>query len=126
QEEEINEDCINFSDICCAAKGEEPKTKSYLWLWILILLILILLVVLGYLYRETLKAYWITYRGNKKSPPSRGSPFLPPSSPSSFQRGIHPRRIVPVSNNPSSRTMPVRKSSGEMEEVLKKLKDMGK
>jgi len=132
QEETIDQMCNSYADDCCVIKGtagggDNPPKSSYLWIWILGFLILIVLVVIGYLYKDKLKAYWIAYRGGgKHSPPGRGGPFLPPASPPFFSRGIPPRRIIPLSNTPPTRAMPVKKPTGEMEEVLRKLKEMGK
>jgi hypothetical protein len=125
EEESISSACDDYSDVCCVVKT--TSAKSYLWIWILSLGILIILIGIGFLYRDKLKAYWIaTFKKGKSQPPSRGGPFLPPSFPSFPPRGIPPRRMVPPSNIPMRRPMPVKKPAGEMEEVLRKLKEMGK
>ena len=123
EEEPITQACDNYADICCVTKTTK---KNYVWIWILSLGILIILVGIGFLYRDKLKAYWIAKFGKgRSSPPNRGGPFFPPAFPSFPPRGIPPRRMVPPSTMPV-RPMPMRKPQGEMEDVLKKLKEMGK
>lgn len=128
-EEVITEECEYSSYDCCKENSSiDPKPKSKrIWIWILILFILIVLVAIAYFYKDKIRAYWIAHSGGRKSSSSsKGGPFLPPSSPSFFRRGISSRRIVPVPSSTPNRHTLVRKPSGEMEEVLKKLKDMGK
>lgn len=124
EEEDLGKSCEIYGDFCCVEKEAAPN--KLLWVWILSLGILIVLVILGYFYKDKLRAYWVASTGKgKPSPPSRGGPFLPPSSHSFPSRGIPPRRIIPSSGAPARRPMPA-KPSGEMEDVLKKLKEMGK
>ncbi len=126
QEEQSPEECNYASDVCCMPKGDDG---SLLWLWIL-LIILIILVVLGIVFRDKLQPYWnkiiIKFKkGGEGSPvsnqrgPPRGPPGMPPRQP-------RPRQILPPSSRPQPRPMPQKKNSGEMDDVLKKLKDMGK
>ncbi len=126
-EVELDQSCDSFSDVCCAEEGNSFTGKNYLWIWILSLAILIVLVVMGFLYKDKLKAYWVSFTGKgKSSSQPRGGPFMPPSFPSFPPRGLPPRRIIPSSTPvPQRRPMPVKKTN-EMDDVLKKLKDMGK
>lgn len=131
-ESEIGQTCDSYSDICCMFQEEE---KGYLWLWILSFAILIVLVIIGFLYKDKIRAYWIAISKKKGGlPPKRGGPFLPPSPPAFPMRGIPPRRIVPPSSStPAKSSFPkkllldnLNKQGKDMEEVLKKLKEMGK
>jgi len=116
--------CKPEEDSCCIpASTITPGPKSYWWIWVL--LILIILVVLGILFRNKLREFWfrITSGGKSKPGPS------PPSHsmfPMPFQRPIMhrppERRIMPsqlIRHAPS-------RSQSELDEVLKKLKEMGK
>ncbi len=123
---ETSHSCDSYynNDVCCMTP--EETSRGTLWIWILIFGILILLVIIAFLFRDKLRAHWIAFRGKgKPSSGPRGGPSLPPSRPFFPQRGIPPRRVIPSSTAPVRRASSPR-PSGEMEEVLKKLKAMGK
>ena len=84
------------------------------------MLILIILIIVAIIFRDRLRPYY--YKLKSKFGKSKPGPKAPPRfSP----RPGAPRRILP----PSSRHSPVRrpvKRSGEIDDVLKKLKEMGK
>lgn len=121
--------CEFSSDLCCVSEniddtgGDVPNPKpSYLWLWILI--ILIVLVILAIIFRDKLRRFGIYLKSKfKRSPPS-GPMHSTPHFPSPMQRMI-PRRILPPSGSASHHSPSPRKS-GELDEVLKKLRDMSK
>jgi len=122
-EEESFESCDFSTDICCL--GETKKVGggvSAFWIWFL--LILISSVILGMVFRNRLRPFWfkVKSRFNKGTGPGPGT--RPDVSPSPMAyRGI-PRRIIPPPHRP-----PVRRPSGQqgdLKNVLKKLKDMGK
>jgi len=124
EEKSTDQACDWRSDTCCVVK-EKTVSNGTLWIWILSLGILIILLIIGYIYRDKLKAYWLAFKKRKSSPPGKGGPFFP-TSPQPFPpRGIPPRRMIPPSNMPT-RPMPARRPEGDMEDVLKKLKEMGK
>jgi len=123
-ESETTDGCSSFSDVCCVT--QTTPTKSYLWIWIL--LILIILIVLGIIFRDRLRPYWFRIKSMFGGKPGPGldqrSPM--PSSRIPFRRPI-PRRILPQPRGqPVSRLAPPRKDSSEIDDVLKKLKEMGK
>lgn len=125
-EQESSEFC-EFNDKCCVEKTDEPNT---LWIWILLFLILIILVIIAIIKRDKLREFWFRLKSKfKKSPPSppqgaRPAPGRMPSTPAAAQRRIMQGRppTRPMSRRPSRRP----RSSGEIGDVLKKLKDMGK
>jgi hypothetical protein len=130
-EKEISESCDFSSDICCVGKTSEAG-KSYLWVWILFFLIV--LVVLGIIFRDKLRPYWLRIKskfskfsrnkGSSASSPTPIGPGTPP--PGGFPlRRVMPRRTHQAGKRPLRR-MPRAKSQGEVDEVLKKLKEMGK
>jgi len=122
-EESITMSCDSSSDVCCVEKTSSEG--SSLWVWILTLGILILLVIFAILFKDKLRAYWIAFSGKgKPASAPRGGPFLPPSNSSFPIRGVPPRRVLPPSNFPQR--SPVARPAGEMEDVLKKLKEMGR
>ncbi len=111
----------------------EPGTKrSYTWIWIL--LILIVLVILGIIYRDKLKKLLLKIKSKfKKKGPGPGHrpgrpPYHPPYFPHHPQRHLPKRtperRVMPAQRRTTSRPRP--KSNKELDEVLKKLKEMGK
>ncbi len=127
-EEETSDSC-DYSDVCCVQKTTpEPATKSYWWIWVL--LILIVLVLTAIIFRDKLRHYWFRFFHSKpKGPPPR-RPLMPFGMPPRTQRRLVPRRPLPSSSEtPLRRTppqKPQKKSSPELDDVLKKLKDIGK
>jgi hypothetical protein len=124
-ETESLDSCDTSSDSCCMATTSSGGGN---WLWILIFLILIILVVIGIMYREKLKPLWFRMKSSLGggSAPQNTSGGLPPSS------GIplvspSPRRMLPPSRPVGRPRRPGRpKSSGDLDDVLKKLKKIGK
>jgi len=117
--------CEYYGDVCCMEEGR-PGPSPLLW----ILIILVILVALGIVFREKLKAFWFRIKSNfKKTPgyvgrgPRPGFPSFP-----STERRVTPRRIMPAEHRHMPRLIPRRpaKTSSELDDVLKKLKDMGK
>lgn len=106
------------SKVCCVRIAGEPWWK--LW-WIWALLGLIVLVLVGILFRNQLQMFWMKItsgRGKGSSVAPRGGPRFPPSSGS--------RNIFPPSNMMRPGSRPPRASEGgDVEDVLKKLRDMG-
>jgi hypothetical protein len=139
--EEINPDlsCSMSEDTCCIPK--QSGGGNYTWVWIL--LILIIIVVLGIVFREKLRLMWLKMSSGKSkgtssnSGPSSYPPFSPPprffpSGPTSMQRRPMPSQQSsrPAGQQPiQRRPAPISRPSGaqkELDDVLKKLKDMGK
>ena len=117
--------CSN-AEVCCIPKA--VKSGSLWWLWLLIILILI--VVLAIVFKDRLRVWWFKYKGKAKTSPvnkPRGPPSgmpiqLRPRPMNVFGRPpIMPRPIFrPVQTGPKN----IRDT--EMEETLKKLKEMSK
>jgi hypothetical protein len=120
-EKESYEYACNYGDTCCM---EKKKSKTGIVL-LFIFLFLILLVVLGFIFRDKLKEYWIKMKskfGKKKSPlkrpgfsmhgpghPHPGSPMRPmhPVSVGAQKKPPFFRRIFPFkkpSSAPASQT----------------------
>ena len=114
-------------DICCIESSAPSKGK----LWIFVLLILIVLAIIGIVLKDKLRKFWLRFKsgfGGHKRPPAG-----PPSRPSSFylrhpiHRRFEPRRILPPEEYHPVRRPALRKSGDkEFNDVLKKLKEMGK
>ena len=136
------------TEICCAGGGDcrlpvtdeddtdfepIPPTSGGSTLWIWILLILIVLVVLGILFRNKLRMLWFRIKpkgGSRPGGPTHHGPppgFFPPAIQRPIQR-IERRILVP--QHPVQRPAPsTRMKSGaqkELDDVLRKLKEMGK
>ncbi|MCK4647601.1 hypothetical protein KAT24_01575 [Candidatus Pacearchaeota archaeon] len=121
-EESSSYDCPSF-DVCCFDKSKKTYTG------IIIFGILIILTVLGIIFRKKLRKYWLKIKskfGKSKPGSRRGPRGFPPGPSSSIARRTTPRRILPPGQRPVRRYTPRQKPKGEMDDVLKKLKEMGK
>lgn len=129
-EEENSDDCGDSLLVCCEDSDEEEDSSS-LWLWIIVLGILILLVVLAIIFRDKLKVFWMRTKSkfgkgsSSGRPGPRGPPGFPPPSSSIPMRGP-PRRIIPNMSPPRNQQRNSQKSPSDVDDVLKKLKDLGK
>lgn len=127
-EQEASYSCNLPGDTCCIQKTTEGK--SYWWIWVL--LILIILLVIGIILRNRIRMFWFRMKpgGRRPSGPPHYPPRHPPYPPAGFHRPPMPRlperRILPQESlrRPISRV----KSGAqkELDEVLKKLKEMSK
>ena len=124
-EQEASYSCDLSGESCCVLKS--GGGKSYWWIWVL--LILIVLVVLGIIFRDKLRMLWFRMSSGGK-PSGQKPPYRPSYPPSGYQRPmmqrVPERRIL----MPQPLRRPIaRAASGaqkELDDVLKKLKDMGK
>lgn len=111
EEEEGNYVCADTLDYCCF----EKKSSGSLW-WIWVLIILIILALVGILFRKKIQGFI------KKGSPSPGPrPGIHPM----MEKRVIPRRILP----PTATRPPTHapgKQPGELDSVLKKLKELGK
>jgi hypothetical protein len=118
------EEFVSYS--CTSGNCCMIKQKSNLWI-VIVLAILIILVVIGIIFRKKLREFFFKLKskfgkGKEKGRPTTGGPRFPPSS----QR-VYPvqRRILPQQPRaPVRRPVPQKKS--EFDDVLKKLKEIGK
>lgn len=140
-------DCSFSSEICCVPEGgseipsEPEEKKSYWWLWVLFALIV--LATLGILFKDEVREFILkikTRGGNKEGSPGRGN--IPPRGPPGYPRRPMPRpmppkkimpRPIPSSQNqnipgkpraPTNKPLPNSRNK-ELDDVLKKLKEMG-
>lgn len=115
-----NEEFASYSCVsgnCCVV-----KQKSITWL-IILLSILIVLALAGIIFRKKLREFFFKFKsgfGKGRRKPLTGGPRFPPSS---SQRYPVQRRILQP-GAPVRRPAPQRR--GEFEDVLKKLKEIGK
>jgi len=117
EKEDLSYSCNDFSQYCCMQK----KDKSLWWLWVLG--ILIVLTALAIAFKDKLKDFYDKFTTKKpKGPPSR--PGMPSRMPEIPQRRILPQQQQHHPQYPPRRPIPQRKS--ELDDVLKKLKEMGK
>ena len=124
-EQEALYSCNLAGDICCVQK---TGGKSYWWIWVL--LILIILVVLGIIFRDKIRMSWHRMTSGGSKPGQRPMPpHYPPYSPGYQRPMMRPperRILMPIQ---SLRKPIARVKSGaqkELDDVLKKLKEMGK
>ena len=115
------------------------KKGSGIWL-IILLIILIVLVILAIIFRKQLKpvfdkiknwfqkTFKIKKKGGAKPSPGVGGPRFPVTSSVRTVPGAVPRRITP-SARPAARPAPAKPAPAkktEFDDVLKKLKEIGK
>ncbi len=124
---ETSDSCSVSGEICCKVNNT-PEPEGFGWFWVVLLIILIILVVLGIIYRHRLQIWWFKMKGRFKGskstqgapprfPPSTVMRPMPFSSPG-MQRA--PPRVQP---------RPAPSNAGkdkEMEETLRKLREMSK
>ncbi|MBX4196569.1 hypothetical protein KW805_03200 [Candidatus Pacearchaeota archaeon] len=120
-QDELNALCADTSQVCCIAKETPASSGSKLWIWILG--ILIVLVALGILFRNKIRIMLFKARGKGSSSPYTRP--LPPSSPGSIG-GFRPRPsgFAPVRSPAPVQPRRAPPRDREMEETLKKLKEM--
>src|SRR3989344_619657 len=128
---EIDDDCASGEE-CSFGECIEKTDEGRSWTWIIILIILIVLVLLAIVFRSKLRIWWYKMRGKA------GSRKIPPSSgPGMMRERVMPRPIprfgAPVLRRPMPQGQPVRRpmkavstKDTEMEETLKKLREMSK
>jgi hypothetical protein len=124
-EEESSYSC-DYGDICCIEK--EPELSESSW-WIWVLLLLIFLTILGIIFKDKLRRLWFRIKSKKPKSIPQGRPGFPsafPSRPPITRRMVRPRRILPTTQKRAVKRPAFRKPKSEVEDVLKKLKEMGK
>ncbi|MFW5846585.1 MAG: hypothetical protein ACOCUU_00355 [Nanoarchaeota archaeon] len=142
-EKEVDYECDSISETCCV---EKEDGGGWLWFWIILLLLLIVLVVLAIIFRDRLRPYWyktktkfkqlknkIKNKKNKKQfPNNRNNPnnrYKNAPGPSSRVQLQGQGRMIPNPNRNRPTQSPPKpqpkKKSSEIDDVLKKLKDMG-
>ena len=105
--------CLSSSQVCCIQKKQSSA------LLIILLSLLIILTALAIIFRKKIKDFFTKLKLKLKRKPSSPAGRYPVTSPSSrVYPGAIPRRILPST---TQRTYPV-KRSGEVSEVLRKLK----
>lgn len=131
-----NAQCPGTSNVCCVGGTGGGGGGSTWWIIILILLILIVLAVIGILYKDKIRLWWYKRQGKAKTspypglgggmmprgpmPPQRILPRgVPRFAPSGEMRRTQPGRPAPTGRPASSKDK-------EMEETMKKLKEMSK
>jgi len=93
-------------------------------LWVLGILIII--VIIGIIFRNKLRMFFLRFKGTggPRPRPGPGSGF-PPMPTGTMRPPIQRRILPPEPRRPISRT-PAQKPKEELDEVLNKLKEMGK
>ncbi len=117
-EERASYECEESAS-CCVAKTK----SSFNWFWIILFVILIILVVIGILFKDKLRMFWFrtkSFGGNSSEINQRPRPsgFSPSPRPLIAQRRIIPQQRTQI--------RPPTQKSSEVDNVLKKLKEMGK
>ena len=121
-EQEAFYSCEFTGDICCTLKTK--KSGGTFWIWFFLLLIV--LVVIGIIFRDKIRDFWFRIKSKSRGKPGPKprygpGPPRPPDYP--MKRPMPERRILPTFNQPLKRP---HRSQKELDDVLKKLKGMGK
>ena len=137
-----------YGDTCCIPKSTGYEEKSSYW-WIWLLVFLILLALLGIVFRDKIRPYWFRlnskFKGGRGAPgfprfPRRGPPFGPSEIGTKIRRRVlpvQPRRViptrmpqkapkVPANQQIVKKEQPQQQKPKDLDEVLKKLKELGK
>jgi hypothetical protein len=134
-EEEIAETCPISGDYCCGtSSGPSPDPDGFPWIWVLLLLILIVLVVIGIVKRDKLRLWIFKLKGKAKTKPVSGrtrpgfTGFRggPPGGMPGPRRPGPGRRPGPSPIRPKTSRTKTSSKDKELEETLKKLRDMSK
>jgi len=118
-EAQSDESCGASGKICCKTA---EKRGGLLWLWIL-LIILIIAAVLGIIYRNKVKVWVYKIRGKATTKPVPAKSYTPALPPRPIPLGM-PRPIIPRPSPAPAR--PSAPKDREMEETLRKLREMSK
>ena len=99
-------------------------------LWIFILIIAIILIALGIVFRKKLRIFLFKIKGGfKKGPVSRTRPAFPPVGPPQLRKMFPtrmPRQPLGLRRPVGRPGKPGTKTDKELEETMKKLKEMSK
>ncbi len=113
--------CSSFSEVCCVSDQSSSSGGSKTWIWVVVLIILIALVTLGIIYRRKIQMF--IFKNRKTGQSSSASPIMirrPPFPPSS------PGRPLPTTRPQPQARRPVSQVDKDMEETLRKLREMSK
>lgn len=122
-EQESGESCPDSANVCCASGGSSGGGTNWI-LWIFVLGIMILLVIFGIMYKDKIRVWYYQAVGRLKSS-------------TIFRRGGAPAGAVqraPPRYPPSGYARPIqrpavyqpRRAPSELDETLRKLKEMTK
>jgi len=125
-------DC-DSGNTCCVEKETTESSKAWLW----ILLALILISALGIVFRDKLRTQWLKLKtkfGKKDNKKRFEMPLTthPNFSGRTLSRGILPPQLSrppmhrPLPTHSLTHKKPEEKPKNELDDVLKKLKEMGK
>ncbi len=119
-----------ISSLSCPSPKSCCKVKTGIgnkWIWIFGALIILTLI--GIIFRKNLRKFLFKikskFKKGKGPRKPRGPRGFPPGPSSAITQRQTQRRILPPRQRPVRRS-PVRKPTGEIDNVLKKLKEMGK
>jgi len=118
-EESVFYACEFADDVCCRFKPEEPKSR----LWIYVLILMIVVVALAIIFRNRLKL--ILYKMRRRGPAPAAKPAAGKPRPPFGGAPQYPR----TQSRPAAAAQPQRPSGGvssELQETLKKLREIGK
>ncbi len=125
EESDTSLDCDAPSEVCCVQAQTSSLTGS-LWIWIILALIVLLILMI--VFRDGLRRFWLYAKTMFKpsGPSGGGGAHYNSSYFGAPMRRFAPRRILPSAGPTHHGPTPARRAGGELDDVLKKLKDMSR
>jgi len=120
EEADYAQNCTSTTEICCVA-----KKGGISWIWIILLVILVALVAVGIIYRDKLRLWYYKFKGRAKAV-TVARPAAPAGARGPIVSGGMIQRVPPISPAAARRPLgrPLSARDKEMEETLKKLKEI--
>jgi len=123
-----NFDCPNSDEVCCFQDSVSGGTNYW---WIILLVLLIILLALAIIFRNQLKIWLFKIKNKFSKGPvtNQERPQFPPAPQPRPFGAMPPRRIIPGQPRRPMPTQPLRRpfpKDRELDDTLKKLKEMGK
>lgn len=129
-ETQTTDACSESSKVCCKSTETNEESGTNWVLWIILLIILIGAVVAGIFYKDKIKLFLFKRSQQNSSsgyqqgiPPGGRPPFPPARGPVPMRA---PPRFIPSGNMPPARRPGQSSSDKEMDETMRKLKEMGR
>lgn len=135
--------CSSSAESCCMQKTEESSEPVSVWIWVLTILIII--TVLAIVFKDKIKQFYLRLKskdkskGSRRGPPGPGSnggppgppPGKPPKSPPKKVPKKMPKKVPPKGPGQGQppgggRSPPNNQKKKEIDDVLGKLKEIGK
>ncbi len=120
-EKQTSDSCDSPTLVCCIPSS---GSQSNLVIWMLVLGILILIVIFGIVFRKKIQIWWFNFKNRRRTGSGSSTPPITTSRPP-FPPATRMQPSFRPPQRPQQRR-PASKLDQEMEETLKKLRDISK